>query len=157
MELLGKPTITPLIFTAGKISVVLILASPFLAMIQPGWFYSSMAGWLRLVAWFFYAVSAIIVVVASMELGKSLRVGLPSGKTGLKTGGLYSLSRNPIYATFYPWCLAVAVLAPHPIVWAFSLFSLYVHHRIILGEEKFLAGRFGRQWDKYRSKVGRYA
>ena len=157
MELLGKPTISTPIFISGKLAVVFCVLSPFLALAAPGWFLEIPGGLLRISAWLLYGTSMIVTIMASLELGKSLRVGLPGEKTGLKTHGLYSFSRNPIYASFYPWALATAVLAPSPVVWVLSVYSLYVHHRIILGEEIFLARRFGRQWKEYCTKVRRYA
>jgi len=157
MELIGKPTVNPFLFYPGKASVVAIVSAPFLAILFPYMFNQEPPVWLVICAWIIYAASLLIVVVASMELGESLRVGLPSGKTGLKTGGLYAISRNPIYTVFYPLCLAVSVLAPNPVVWMMSIFSLFVHHRIILSEEKFLANRFARKWKDYCRKVSRYA
>jgi protein-S-isoprenylcysteine O-methyltransferase Ste14 len=156
MELLGKPTISPPVFYAGKFSVVAIFSSPFVSILLPGLISWRVPGPVYAGAWVVFAASSALIVIASLEMGKSLRVGLPGGKTGLVTGGLFSASRNPIYTAFYPCCLAVGILAPHPLVWVLSVFALIVHHRIILSEERFLAKRFSRQWVRYSSKVRRY-
>lgn len=156
MELLGKPAINTRLFVAGKTSLILTVFSPFVAIYCPCWFWHGADGSARILAWIVYWMSALVVVVASMELGESLRVGLPSGKTRLKTAGLYSVSRNPIYASCYPWFLSISVLAPHPAIWMLSMLSLYVHHQIILGEEAFLKKRFGGEWKAYCSRVPRY-
>jgi protein-S-isoprenylcysteine O-methyltransferase Ste14 len=34
--------------------------------------------------------------------------------------------------------------------------GIYVHHLIILSEERFLEGRFGGDWIAYKKKVRRY-
>ena len=156
MELLGKPAVSLRLFVAGKMSLVICVFSPFAYAYCPCWFWQGADGPARILAWIIYGLSGLVVLVASLELGESLRVGLPSGKTRLKTTGLYSISRNPIYASCYPWFLSAGVLAPHPVIWALSLLSLYVHHRIILGEEAFLKKRFGSEWKAYCSQVPRY-
>jgi len=156
MEIIGRPTIRPAMFYAVKSSVLAIFCAPFISTVYPEYFTFKVPVLLFLSAWTVFILSTGLIVVASVELGKSLRVGLPAGKTRLKTSGLFSYSRNPIYTAFYPCCLAVGILAPHPIVWGLSVFALFVHHRIILGEEIFLKKRFGRSWVKYCSKVPRY-
>ena len=156
MEIIGKPTINPGLFYSVKTSVVAIFSSPLLSLLYPEVFLGQVSNPVYLAAWILLGASTLLIVVASLELGKSLRVGLPAGKTRLKTSGLFAYSRNPIYTAFYPCCLAVGILAPHPVVWGLSLFALLVHHQIILGEEKFLARRFGKEWGKYCRNVGRY-
>ena len=106
--------------------------------------------------WALYAGALCVVVSASIQMGRSLRVGLPRGRTSLVTSGLFSETRNPIYTAAYAMMAGTALLAPTPWVWAVCAFTLFLHHFIILGEERFLARRFGRAWAAYCRRVGRY-
>ncbi len=92
---------------------------------------------------------------AILRLGHSLRVGLPSEETALVVSGIYRFSRNPIYLGVY--CLAAASL-----IYAFSWLNViaaitcvFLHHRIVLSEEKFLSARFP-DYELYRKRVRRY-
>jgi protein-S-isoprenylcysteine O-methyltransferase Ste14 len=48
------------------------------------------------------------------------------------------------------------VLVPHGANLASTAVALVLHHRIVLGEERFLAERFGQTWHEYQSRVRRY-
>jgi protein-S-isoprenylcysteine O-methyltransferase Ste14 len=98
---------------------------------------------------------SILFVLSLRELGGSLRVGLPSEETALVTSGVYRHSRNPIYVSLF-------ILLSASLTYAFSWLNLcavvayaILHHRIILAEEKFLAGRFPA-FEDYRRRVRRY-
>ncbi len=156
MEIVGKPSINPWIMWLGKFAAWLSVLAPFAAMCWPGicWWVAPL--WARALAWTLYALGAALVVVAGAELGESLRIALPTGKTGLKTHGLYALSRNPIYTVMGAVLVCAGVLAPNPWIWGASIFGMAVHHWVVLGEERFLRRRFGAEWEKYRRKVRRY-
>jgi protein-S-isoprenylcysteine O-methyltransferase Ste14 len=99
-----------------------------------------------------------LVTVALVRLGEAARVGLPpEGRvTRLKTTGVYSLSRNPVYVGVALTCFASCAYVPH---WANLLATLVAsigHHRIVLAEERFLRRRFGAEWQDYRARVRRY-
>jgi len=88
-------------------------------------------------------------------LGKNLRVGLPDEETMLVTSGAYRWSRNPLYVSLF--CLFGA-----SVIYAFSWLNLsaaalgvFLHHRIVLAEEKFLRVRF-KEFEAYARKVRRY-
>ena len=75
----------------------------------------------------------------------------------LLTGGVFSLSRNPIYLGFACLHLAMA-LAQHstgmlvmwvPVIWV-------IQQHVIAAEETFHAQQFGEQWRAYRKKVRRW-
>lgn len=92
---------------------------------------------------------------ALFRLGRSLRVGLPNEDTILVQSGIYRFSRNPIYLGIF--CIMGASL-----VYVFSLVNLVavitgvlLHHRIVIAEERFLAGKFAH-YEAYRKRVRRY-
>lgn len=101
-------------------------------------------------------IGLAVGLIAMINLGSSLRFGLPTGETLFKTGGLYSISRNPIYVGFNLISLAAMVYTSNIIVVLMGLYGIYTHHQIILAEEKFLDGRFGNEFLDYSKRVRRY-
>ncbi len=74
----------------------------------------------------------------------------------LVTGGLYAVSRNPIYAGWIlgilpgiALCFASWPMLAGPVV-AWALFR-----ETVVVEESFLAARFGEEWDRYAMRVNR--
>jgi len=98
--------------------------------------------------------------VAYANLGKNLKFGIPGKQeqeqATLKTDGIYRISRNPMYVGFYLMTLAACLYVLNPVVWVMALFSIFVHHKIVLKEEHFLSQRFGEQWAAYTRKARRY-
>lgn len=103
------------------------------------------------------AVGLIIFILAFFSFGDSWRVGIDrKTPSTLVTGGIFSVTRNPIYVAFDlifigiflmngTWFfLVTAVLAP-----------LAVHSQIVR-EETFLIQRYGEAYENYRKKTPRY-
>jgi protein-S-isoprenylcysteine O-methyltransferase Ste14 len=97
-----------------------------------------------------------VALAAIRHLGDSVRVGLPEEQTSFKTHGLYRISRNPIYAGILLALSGSCVLVPHWLNIVSTVVAGAVHHRIVLGDERFLEDRFGDAWREYRGKVRRY-
>jgi protein-S-isoprenylcysteine O-methyltransferase Ste14 len=95
-------------------------------------------------------------VLGLHRLGRSVRVGLPVDATELRTTGVYTLSRNPVYVGVFLVCLASCLYVPHWLNLTSTLVAALVHHRIVLAEERFLADRFGTAWEAYKARVRRY-
>lgn len=77
--------------------------------------------------------------------------------TALATGGLYRLSRNPIYVGFTLMYLGFAVAMDSLIALAAILPCLVVIDRfVILREEAYLARKFGASYAAYCAKVRRW-
>lgn len=96
------------------------------------------------------------VLLAIRQLGESTRVGLPDEATEFKTHGLYRFSRNPIYTGLFVASVGSCLLVPHWLNIGSSIATVLLHHRIVLAEERFLDGRFGKRWREYRARVSRY-
>ena len=103
-----------------------------------------------------YSAGLFFVTLSIINLGSSISVGLPREKTILKTGGLYTISRNPIYFGAFMICVGSCLIAIHPLNFLFFTLVVLIHHRIIKKEEKFLEGRFGEAWLNYKQHVNRY-
>ncbi|MBN1313703.1 MAG: isoprenylcysteine carboxylmethyltransferase family protein [Anaerolineae bacterium] len=93
---------------------------------------------------------------AFLHLRNESRFGLSTETNGLKTTGIYQISRNPMYVGFYLATLASLVAVPHPVNIGCGLVGIYIHHRVILAEEQFLADQYGASYDAYRHRVRRY-
>ena len=156
MEIKGRPTIHPWLFYSGKTAGYLTWLIFFLSVCNippfrhnPSWF----AGLFSLA---FLITGFIFITLSLAFLGKSVRIGLPTEKTELKTGGIYRISRNPMYVGLHLLTMASMVFTLHPVVLILGIFSFVVYHRIILGEERFLTERFGEAYKCYQQKVRRY-
>jgi protein-S-isoprenylcysteine O-methyltransferase Ste14 len=98
----------------------------------------------------------LFVVAGLFWLGSSTRVGLPKEKTELKTGGIYRLTRNPIYVGLHLMVIGAMLYLYHPLIFVFGLYSITVYHYIIISEERFLIERFGQRYRFYLNRTARY-
>jgi protein-S-isoprenylcysteine O-methyltransferase Ste14 len=81
----------------------------------------------------------------------------PDQATSLVTGGVFRLTRNPMYVGLTAICIGWAVFLASP--WAFSgpiLLVLYLTRFQIIPEERILAAKFGADYESYRNKARRW-
>jgi protein-S-isoprenylcysteine O-methyltransferase Ste14 len=99
----------------------------------------------------------LIYAAAVRRLADSWRLGIDRTAPGaLVTSGTYSWSRNPIYlaldlqvvGAFFVLGTLIALLA--------ALAAVALLHDQVRREERFLAGRYGDAYRRYRRRVGRY-
>jgi protein-S-isoprenylcysteine O-methyltransferase Ste14 len=160
---MGKPTILPVFFYTGKFLLFGVWALfAFIAFFPE---YRNSVPFLiqdytpdvqKLLAAVFLIPANLIIVPAYLSMGLITNIGLPTGKHELRTGGIYSLSRNPMYASFFFMNTATFLFLPSILLLALMLYGMIVHHFIILGEEKFLENEYGDGYQKYKAKVSRY-
>jgi protein-S-isoprenylcysteine O-methyltransferase Ste14 len=156
MDWIGKTTINPFLFYPGKIAgyftwIVLLLMFFKINLVERiSSSYSEYFSYATLVTGLFFVVFSLI------NLGRSTRLGLPSENTVLKTYGLYRICRNPMYLGFN--LLTISSMTYTLNIWVIfcGLYSIFVYHLIILGEEKFLESRFGQYYINYKRRVRRY-
>lgn len=156
IEIGGSPTLPLWIFIGGKAAgyfTWILLIAGFLglegARLYPSAF-STTATYLLL------APGLGFILISSFTLGKDIRIGLPTLKTVLHTRGIYQLSRNPMYIGVHLITLAAVAYTLQWWVAIPGAISLYVYHKIVLGEEKFLEERFGDAYLNYLQKTRRY-
>ena len=71
--------------------------------------------------------------------------------------GLYRYSRNPMYVGVLLVLLGWAIAWRSQRLWIyFGAMCLVFHLRIVLGEEPWLAARYGDEWSRYRRTVSRW-
>lgn len=156
MELIGKTTLHPAVFFSGKgagYAVWLLFVLDCTGWVHAGCRPASMPGILGVVC---ALVGILLVAVSLINLGSSTRLGLPAGKTTFRQGGVYRFSRNPMYVGFH--LITVGSVLWLACLWTVlaAVYSLVVYHLIILGEERFLEGRFGKPYTEYATRVRRY-
>ena len=155
-DLLGVPTIEAFDFYSGKIAIFTSWGLFILKAIFPNLGYVIVPDYLSWIATGMLWLGTLSISMALLDLGRSLKVGLPIGETMLMTGGLYRISRNPIYTSVHLIAIASCLYFPDLINISFTLYGILIHHKIIRSEELFLARRFGNDWKIYRGRVRRY-
>jgi protein-S-isoprenylcysteine O-methyltransferase Ste14 len=89
-------------------------------------------------------------------MGIVTHIGLPVDKTELRTGGIYRISRNPMYSSFFFLNTATFLYLPSVLLLVVMVYGMVVHHFIILSEEKYLEKEFGNSYLNYKKQVPRY-
>jgi protein-S-isoprenylcysteine O-methyltransferase Ste14 len=152
----GEPPIDRRVFYTRKYAIVVVWG----AMVGAAWgaplsFVDVPAAsrWAGFVLW---VAGFLVLFVGRFGLGSSFRLGSPKESTNLKVNGLFGLSRNPMYVGVYATLLAAVLCTLNPIVLVVGAGIGIVHHRIVLAEERYLAGAFGAEYADYRSRVRRY-
>jgi len=112
-------------------------------------------GW-QAIGWLLFLGGLVISLVAQAQMGASWRVGIDDRHTLLVTGGLFSLSRNPIFAGMFVSLAGVVLIAPAP--WAligFAVALILVSLQVRL-EERNLVRLHGNAYTAYAARVGRF-
>ena len=79
----------------------------------------------------------------------------PSGG-GLRTGGVYRFSRNPMYVSYFLCFAGMALLVRSAALAAIVLVFQASAHWIILAEERWCLETFGADYRRYAERVRRY-
>ena len=156
IDIEGRPPIDRNLFLLSKLAMLI----PWTAMVLQGFGVNlSLARvppplkWISLGLW----ISGWGLLFAGrIGLGSSFRVGCPEEETKLRIEGVFRFSRNPMYLGLDATLLATALYTLNPIVLLIGGAIAAVHHRIIMAEEECLRGMFGREYEEYCGRVGRY-
>ncbi len=143
-------------FHISKLMILLL----WIAMVIDAWgvnlsFFTPPAAlkWASVLIW---GAGFMLLFSGLFKLGESLRVGLPRETTSLQTGGLFRVSRNPMYLGVYATVLAPVLSTLNPILLLLGVFVIAVHHQIVLAEETHLREAFGEEYSGYCRRVRRY-
>jgi protein-S-isoprenylcysteine O-methyltransferase Ste14 len=98
----------------------------------------------------------LLVILGFVFLGRSVSVGLPGEETELKTQGIFRITRNPLYLGGFLACAGSCLYSLHIVNILLCALTVWIHHSIVLKEEKFLEERFGQRWLDYKRRVPRY-
>ena len=103
------------------------------------------------------AFGLALFAAALWSFGRSWRVGVDKRTPGeLVSGGVFALSRNPIFVFMNLYAIGGLLLNGTPVFVAIAGVTLLGVHFQILQEERFLAGRYGRAYAQSRERTGRY-
>jgi protein-S-isoprenylcysteine O-methyltransferase Ste14 len=156
MRLFGQAPINKYLFHTGKFSLYLSWLAGLLQLSGINFRTFGLSPLFSNGALLLMAVGLTLFVISTINLGSSLRFGLPSDGTDLKHGGLYNFSRNPMYVGFYLLTLGTMLFSFNPAIIIISVYGIVILHFITLSEERFLQARFGQQYLDYRQRVRRY-
>ncbi|MGQ7871244.1 methyltransferase family protein [Sunxiuqinia sp. sy24] len=160
---MGVPSITAWLFYPAKLTAGVLLFILFPASLSATFF--DYFPWLiqhevpevqQLLSLIFLLAGNLLLIPAYYTMSIFTRVGLPTKDHALQTNGIYRISRNPMYTSFFFFFTACFLLIPSLLVAALGLFSLIIHHFIILSEEKFMASSFSSEYQTYQNQTARY-
>jgi protein-S-isoprenylcysteine O-methyltransferase Ste14 len=155
-SLWGNPSINPFLFYSGKITMFICWGLSLIRAIFPSFGWVDVPLWM---SWFgacMLCIATVVLLLSFYGLGSSLRYGLPKKDTVLKTTGLYGISRHPMYLGVFMVTISSIIFFPNILNIFIGLYCIATHYLMILGEEKYLAERFGNEWEVYKSKVRRF-
>jgi protein-S-isoprenylcysteine O-methyltransferase Ste14 len=103
-------------------------------------------------------VTALVwVVVAQIQMGNAWRIGIdPAQKTDLVQGGLFRISRNPIFLGMRLTSLGLFLVLPNALTLTTLLLSDTLMQIQVRLEEEYLASTFGAAYQDYRQHVRRW-
>jgi protein-S-isoprenylcysteine O-methyltransferase Ste14 len=98
------------------------------------------------------------VFAAQMGMGSSWRIGVSDEQgTSLVTGGLFALSRNPIYAAMVVAWIGFFLMVPTiPALVGVVLVAIALEGQVRFVEEPFMRRTHGSAYEAYERRVGRF-
>lgn len=160
---MGRPTIQPYLFYSGKFLLFAVWFLFWIITILPE--YRNVVPFLiqrdipeiqKILSSILLIPANLIIVPAYLSMGLVTHIGLPVDKHELRTGGIYKISRNPMYSSFFFLNTATFLYLPSVFLLAIMAYGMIVHHFIILSEEKYLEKEFGDSYLNYKKQVPRY-
>jgi protein-S-isoprenylcysteine O-methyltransferase Ste14 len=152
----GEPPIDKRLFLSSKYAIVILWAAMVLQAWGVGLSFVDVPEAVTRLSLGLWVLGFALLFVGRFGLGDSFRIGAPKEHTGLKTSGLYSHSRNPMYVGVYTTLVASVVFTLNPILLVIAVYIIAVHHGIVLAEEAYLTRVFGEEFGRYCGQVRRY-
>jgi len=149
LELKIPPLLVALIL--GALMWLAALMTPGLTALLP--YRGAVAGVLLLAG----AGAALAGVIEFRRARTTVDPTRPDNASAIVTGGIYSLTRNPMYVGFLLLLIAWAAwLGNLAACMALPAFVKYMNRFQIAPEERFLGSKFGAPYDAYRLRVRRW-
>jgi protein-S-isoprenylcysteine O-methyltransferase Ste14 len=97
------------------------------------------------------------IVIAQVQMSNSWRVGIDhSAKAELKTNGLFSVSRNPMFLGMLITLTGIFLIFPNAITLLTLVSSILLFQVQVRLEEEYLYKTHGEDYATYSNKVGRW-
>ena len=106
-------------------------------------------------------IGCVVLIIAGIVYVSTIAAFVKAQK-GLATIGIYQVSRNPMYIAMFLVFFAFILMAwqTEPIMGILTAFitlsSVFIIHWMVLGEEQFLAKKYGNAYREYIDKTPRY-
>ncbi len=112
---------------------------------------------MTIIGWSLLSLSMILVCIAQSSMADSWRIGIDEvNKSKLVTTGLFSYTRNPIFLGIIIANTGLVLIIPNAFtLLIISLSTICINTQVRL-EEEFLANKFGRQYEQYKTCVSRW-
>ena len=112
---------------------------------------------MRWIGLFLISIGFLLGIASLIQMKDSWRVGIKyDQKTTLISDGIYRFSRNPYFLSYDVLILGYLFIFPSPVLFILYLILVYVFHKMILDEEKYLESTHDDLYREYKMKVGRY-
>jgi len=97
------------------------------------------------------------IIIAQVQMSNSWRVGIDlNTKTELKTQGLFSISRNPVFLGMLITLAGLFLILPNAITMLVLVSSTWIFQIQIRLEEEYLSKKHGKSYVDYSKKVRRW-
>jgi protein-S-isoprenylcysteine O-methyltransferase Ste14 len=112
-------------------------------------------GW-QPIGWLLFFGGLVFTLVAQAQMGASWRVGIDDRPTELVTGGLFAVSRNPIFLGMFLTLFGVVLISPAPWTLIGAAVAVPLVSVQVRLEERNLAWIHGNAYRAYAAQVGRF-
>lgn len=130
---------------------------PVVEIVSIWWNLVELPLWLHCIGVIIAALGVSCFVAGMLTMKGSWRAGIPDKKeTALVTEGIYRISRNPAFLGFDLMYLGILIAFPNAYNAMATAITVFLLHKQIIGEERFLEEAFGKEYLAYRKKVNRY-
>lgn len=102
-------------------------------------------------------LALVWIIVAQIQMSDSWRVGIDqTARTDLKTNGLFSISRNPVFLGMLITLAGIFLIFPNAITLLVAVVSALLFQVQVRLEEEYLRHMHGELYKNYCLKVGRW-
>lgn len=102
-------------------------------------------------------VSLLWVMVAQSQMGESWRIGIDNeSNTALVTGGVFGLSRNPIFLGMRVNLAGLFLVLPNALTLVLWVLGEVIIRAQVYLEEEYLLQSHGQAYEQYRQQVRRW-
>jgi protein-S-isoprenylcysteine O-methyltransferase Ste14 len=112
--------------------------------------------WLQMTGLVLVHLALVWIAIAQYQMQNSWRIGIDEvNKTELRTKGIFSISRNPIFLGMLVSMLGLFLLIPNALGFCLTLLTYFVIQIQIRLEEAFLEKQHGAVYQGYKQRVRR--